>query len=91
MNRKSKIREMRKSIMRVGKVTRTELLNRDNDGKLYPKKQQGYAIEVEINGYKICAYGNNEYDAWKGAMACKEVALERPHFETTIEVLPNGY
>lgn len=47
------IRRNRKEIMKLGKITRVEVLNKDDDGSiLYPKNRLGYCVELEVNGHR---------------------------------------
>lgn len=77
MNRKRKIRQIRKNIMRLGKITRAEVLNKDDDGKLYPKKEWGYCVGALVNGYTITAYDDSWYEAYKGCLWCAELAAKQ--------------
>ncbi len=63
MNRKSVIRARRKEIMRLGKIVKEEILNRDDDGNLYPKKEWGYAVNAIVNGRSIYAADRNRFEA----------------------------
>lgn len=64
MNRKNKIHQMRKNIMRMGKIIKEE------------KHEEGYySIEVLVNGYHICSPDDSKYMAYKGCQfACKWAA-----------------
>ena len=77
MNRKSIIRRMRKNVMRNAIIVREEILNRDDDGKLYPKKEWGYCVEVIANGWLITAPDDNRYESYKGVTEAIEWALEQ--------------
>lgn len=78
MNRKRKANQIRKNIMRVATIKSEKFLNRLNDGmKIYPKKEWGYCIEVEANGYCISAPDNDRYSAFKGAWKAVKWANEQ--------------
>lgn len=66
------IRRMRKMIMKLGTITRVEVIDKDIDGNKLPKNQRGYVVEALVNGYKICAPDDSWYMAWKG---CLEAAI----------------
>lgn len=78
------IRRNRKEIMKLGKITRVEVLNKDDDGSiLYPKNRWGYCVELEVNGHRITAPNDNWYMAWKGALDAARWASEQPQFDNT--------
>ena len=77
--RKRLIRQLRKNIMRLGTITREEILNKDDDGSIIPdKKEWGYCIECEVNGWHINAADDSWYEAYKGAYWCAKWAMEQP-------------
>ena len=78
--RKRIARRIRKNIMRLGKITREEVLNRDDDGKLYPKKECGYCVEATVNGYKLSAPDDSWYEAYKGCYFMAKWASEQEPF-----------
>ena len=88
------IRKMRKEIMRLthGKPPVARVLNRDDDGKLYPKKEWGCCLEVAVNGYRICAPDDNWYEAYKACLDCARLAATWEPFkpiennETTVRI-----
>lgn len=81
MNRKRKIRHMRKNIMRIGKIIHEEKLNKDDEGKIiYPKKQWGYGIDILVNGHTICCGSDSKYGAYKGALFAAKWAMEQEPF-----------
>ena len=80
MNRKSIIRRNRKEILRMGGKIETEVLNRDDEGRLYPKSQWGYCVRVRINGWHCSAPDRNWYDAWKAALDVSKWAAEQEPF-----------
>ena len=46
-----------------------------------PRKEWGYCVEVNVNGYSICAPDDNWYGAWQGALAAAEWAAEQEPWE----------
>jgi len=65
--------------MRLGMITREEILSRDDDGKKYPKKDRGYAVFAIVNGQKIFSYDDSWYGAYQGCLeAAKWAAKEEP-------------
>ena len=80
MNRKRKIRHLRKNIMKLGKITRIEVLKED-DGIIWPKKDWGYCVECVVNGYKITAPDDSWYQAYKGAYEAASWASEQEPFK----------
>ena len=75
------IRRMRKNIMRLGKITKIETLNRDDDGHLYPKREWEYSVKATVNGYRICSPNDNWYGAYQGCLECARWCSEQPPFE----------
>ena len=72
---------MRKEIMKLGKITKVEVLNKDDDGKKYPnKKDWGYCIEATVNGYHICCPDRSWYEAWKAMLDCARWSMTEPTF-----------
>lgn len=63
--------------MRLGKITEERVLNRDDDGKLYPKKEWGYTVHAIVNGYSIYAPDDSRYDAYKGCYEAAKWASEQ--------------
>lgn len=78
MNRKSIMRRNRKEIMKLGKIIETEVLKRDDDGMVYPKKEWGYCIRAEVNGWKISAPDRNWYGAYQGCLEAARCAVNIP-------------
>ena len=76
--RKQMIRKFRKNIMKLGKITKVEVLNRDDDGNKYPKKEWGYFVEAIVNGWKICSPDRNWYESYK---ACADMARYAMEYE----------
>ena len=66
--------------MRFGKITREEILNRDDDGKLLPKKEWGYCVEAIVNGYQITAPDDSWYGAYQGCLEAAKWAAEQEPF-----------
>ena len=59
--------QYRKMLMRIAKITRVEVLNRDDDGILYPKKEWGYTVNFELCGKVGLCPDSNWYNAYKTA------------------------
>lgn len=85
--RKRIARRIRKNIMRLGKITEERVLNRDDDGRLYPRKEWGYCIEAIVNNYRITAPDDSWYEAYKGCYFAAKWASEQEPF-TPDESLP---
>lgn len=79
--RKRIARRIRKNIMRLGIITEEKVLNRDEDGKLYPKKEWGYTVHAVVNGYRISAPDDSWYEAYKGCYFAARWASEQEPFE----------
>ena len=77
------IRRWRKEIRKLGKITRTEILNKDDDDTtiLSDKREWGYVVDCTINGYTISSYGQNWYEAWRGAVYSARWAVKQAPFE----------
>ena len=85
------IRRWRKEILRCGTITRTEILNKDEDGAVYPDRREwGYVVECNVNGYSIGSYGQNWYEAWQGAAYSARWAVEQPPFTKRFEEVNNA-
>ena len=82
MNRKRKIRQIRKEIMRVGKITSISVLKESGQ----PKKEWGYCVRAEVNGYRISAPDDSWYQAYKGCLEAAKWAAEQETRNGTIEV-----
>ena len=54
--------------MKLVNIKREEYLNRDDYGNKFPKREWGYAVELEYNGYTCSCCGNNRYEAYKAAV-----------------------
>lgn len=78
MNRKRKIRQMRKNLMRLGTIIREEVLNKDDNGNLYPKKEWGYCVEAVVNGWTVTAPDDSWYEAYKGCLWASKWAAQQP-------------
>ena len=78
--RKRIARRIRKNIMRLGKIIEERVLNRDEDGKLCPKKEWGYTVHAIVNGYKIYAPDDSWYQAYKGCYEAAKWASEQESF-----------
>jgi len=85
MNRKSVTRARRKEIMRLGRITEERWLSRDDDGTKYPKKDRGYTVHAEVNGYSIIAPDYNRFEAFKGMLEAARWAAEQKPFEKPYE------
>lgn len=77
MNRKRKIRQMRKEIMRLGKITSIEVLKEPG----LPKKKWGYCVRAEVCGNRISAPDDSWYEAYKGCLEAARWAAENPYPE----------
>ena len=65
--------------MKLGTITKIKVLNRDDDGNLYPKKEWGYCVETKVNGHSIVSPDNTWYGAYQGAYeAAKWAASVEP-------------
>ena len=82
MNRKRKIRQIRKEIMRIGKITSIAVLKELG----LPKKEWGYCVRAEVNGYRISASDDSWYQAYKGCFEAAKVAMEMEPVGRTIDV-----
>lgn len=80
MNRKRKTRQIRKNLMRMGQITWVKVLNRDDDGKIYPKREWGYCVKISVNGYSITGADDSWYDAYKGALEAAKWAAEQTEY-----------
>lgn len=67
--------------MKLGTIIREQTLSRDDDGMRWPKKEWGYAIDVDCNGYHISAPDCNRFEAMKGALEAVRWAMEMPAWE----------
>ncbi len=76
MNRKSIMRRNRKEIMRLGRIIETEVLKRDEDGKICPKEEWGYCVRAEVNGWRISSPDRNWYEAYVGCLEAARCAAE---------------
>lgn len=77
--RKRIIRRLRKNLMRLGTITREEILNKEDDGSIVlDKKEWGYCVECEVNGWHISAPDDSWYEAYKGAYWCAKWAMKQP-------------
>ena len=75
--RKRIMRRVRKNIMRLGTITREEILNKDDDGNIEPdKKKWGYCVEAIVNGWKITAPDDSWYEAYKGCLEAAKATME---------------
>lgn len=82
MNRKRKIRQIRKEIMQLGKITSISVLKEPGQ----PKKEWGYCVRAEVNGYSISALDDSWYQAYKGCLEAAKVAMEMDLVGGTIDV-----
>ena len=71
---------MRKEIMKLGKITWEGYLNRDESGVRVPRKEWGYSVHADINGYHICAPDHTPYEAYKAALDCARWCMTEPTF-----------
>ena len=78
--RKRIIRRIRKNIMRLGKITREEVLCRDDSESLLPKKEWGYTVHATVNGYRICAPDDSWLGAYRGCYEAAKWASEQEPF-----------
>lgn len=79
MNRKRKIRQMRKDILRLGEITGERILREPGA----PKKEWGYSLRAKVNGFTIYAPDDSKYEAYK---AC----LDAAKWANTMEAKPIG-
>ena len=82
MNRKSVMRKRRKDLLRWSKGEYKEsVLNLDMDDKIIPdRKQWGYCVECNVNGYSIGAPDRTRFEAIYAAWDCAKWALTQPNF-----------
>ena len=66
MNRKRKIRQMRKESMRIGTIESSEVLKESG----MPKKKWGYVVHALVNGEHISAVDDSWYEAYIGCLEC---------------------
>jgi hypothetical protein len=64
MNRKRKIRQLRKEIMRLGTIESIEVLKEPG----LPKKAWGYCVRVCVNGERVSAADDSWYEVYKGCL-----------------------
>lgn len=77
--RKRIIRRLRKNLMRMGKIIKEEVLNKDDDGSIISdKKEWGYCVEAKVNGWHISAPDVSWYGAYKGAYWGAKWAMKQP-------------
>ena len=81
MNRGRKTKQMRRALLQMGTITRAEVIKRDEDGKIAPKKDWAYCVEATVNGYPIGSCDDSWYGAYQGALSCAEWAIEQPEFQ----------
>lgn len=77
MNRKSVTRARRKEILRLGTIAWEGWLTRDEDGTRWPRKDWGYSIHADINGWHIAAPDRNPFEAYKTCLECAKMCTER--------------
>ena len=75
------IRRMRKEIMKLGTITKVEVLNRDDEGNKYPKNEWGYCVEAKVNGCTIASPDNSWYGAYQGALEAARWASEQEEYK----------
>ena len=71
-------RKRRKNILRVADKVDEELLNRDDDGNLWPKEEWGYSVRFTAFGHNVCCPDRNRFDAWQGANECLKWIMTLP-------------
>ncbi len=76
MNRKSVTRARRKEIMRLGVITFEGWLTRDDDGNRWPRKDWGYSIHANINGFRIITPDCNPFEAYKSCLETARMCMK---------------
>ena len=76
--RTNKLRKMRKNVMRMATRIEEVVLNRDDDGTLWPKKDRGVSVHAIVNGWSIAAPDKTWYEAYKGCLECAKWAMTQP-------------
>ena len=78
MNRKSVTRARRKEIMRLGTITWEGWLNSYEDGSpKLPRKEWGYSVHADVNGWHIYAPDHNPFEAYKACLECARMCMEK--------------
>jgi len=78
VNRKSVTRARRKEIMRLGTITWEGWLNSDEDGSpKLPRKEWGYSVHADVNGWHIAAPDHNPFEAYKACLECARMCMEK--------------
>lgn len=74
MNRKRKIRQMRKEIMRLGTIESIKVLKEPG----MPKKEWGYIVHACVNGERISAIDDSWYEVYKVCLEAARWLSDKP-------------
>lgn len=78
MNRKRRAQQLRKNIMKLGTIVQEEILNKDDDGTIWPDKRDwGYCVRAVVNGWHISAPDDCWYEAYKGCLEAAKWAMDQ--------------
>ena len=70
-------RKWRKNVFRYGTDVEEEILNKNDDGTIWPdKKDWGYCVRFKCNGWSVSCPDDSWYSAYQGANMCIKDCLE---------------
>ena len=67
--------------MKLGEIKEVSAIKADINEQPLDKKDYGYVVRAEVNGWKICAPDRNLYEAYKACLEAAEVMSEREPYE----------
>lgn len=78
------IRKWRKNVLRNATSIKVEVINTDDDGNIWPKKEWGYAVDFTANGYRCSCADDNWYFAWQAANDMVNYVMNEPPFDEKV-------
>ena len=94
MNRMSVLRKRRKELYKLADNVKEYALKEDLDGGILPRREWGWCVEAEVNGYRVCSPDSNQFEAVQAALDTVKWAMTLPpcitsskHIEATEEAL----
>lgn len=77
--KKRVIRKWRKNVFRYCTDVKEEILNKDDNGVIWPdKKDWGYAVDFECNGHSCSCADDSWYGVYKGAQSMIRYCQNNP-------------
>lgn len=78
------IRKWRKNVLRNATSVKVKIINTDDNGNIWPKKEWGYVVDFTANGYRCSCPDDNWYLTWQAANDIIKWVMSEPPFDEKV-------